>query len=316
MTPHRPRSDRPGLTSSALELLRSRHERHEDLDHHRRHCGPRGRAGAVRAGAPASAWSDCPAARAVRALRERFGDRLLTVAHDARDRDGAAGVVERAVARFGGVDVLVNNAGVGQVGAAEEITDAALRDMLDQHLLGPAAFVRAVLPVMRARGTGAIVQMSSQGGRISFPAVGSYSAGKFALEGWSEALARRGRPVRRQRADRRAQPVPHRFNAPGRACSPRTRDPTTNRSPAPCAPSMADCRRPPGGRSGPRRGSIRQVLDDPEAPLRLPLGAEAVRNLSDAYERTPRRRRVAGRSVSESADFPECRPGRRAFAIP
>ena len=122
-------------------------------------------------------------------LQERFGDRLLAVAHDVRDRDGAAGVVEQAVARFGGVDVLVNNAGVGQVGAAEEISDAALQDMLDQHLLGPAAFVRAVVPVMRAAGSGSIVQMSSQGGRISFPAVGSYSAGKFALEGWSEALS-------------------------------------------------------------------------------------------------------------------------------
>ncbi len=61
--------------------------------------------------------------------------------------------------------------------------------MLEQHLFGPAAYVRAALPHMRDHGSGAIVQMSSQGGRMSFPAVGSYSAGKFALEGWSEALA-------------------------------------------------------------------------------------------------------------------------------
>ena len=73
--------------------------------------------------------------------------------------------------------------------ATEDGAFVALQDMLEQHLLGPAAFVRAVLPVMRAAGSGSIVQMSSQGGRISFPAVGSYSAGKFALEGWSEALS-------------------------------------------------------------------------------------------------------------------------------
>jgi NAD(P)-dependent dehydrogenase (short-subunit alcohol dehydrogenase family) len=122
-------------------------------------------------------------------LQSGFGERLLTVAHDVRDVDRAAAVVQAAVARFGRVDVLVNNAGVGQVGAAEEVTDEGLRDMLAQHLFGPAAYVRAVLPYLRAAGSGAIVQMSSQGGRRSFPAVGSYSAGKFALEGWSEALA-------------------------------------------------------------------------------------------------------------------------------
>ena len=90
--------------------------------------------------------------------------------------------------------MLVNNAGAGQVGAAEEITDSQLRDMLDQHLFGPAAYVRAVLLHMRGRGSGAIVQMSSQGGCMSFPAVGSNSAGKFALEGWSEALAGEAAP--------------------------------------------------------------------------------------------------------------------------
>ena len=122
-------------------------------------------------------------------LKARYGDRLLAVEHDVRDMARAAGVVQRALEVFGRVDVLVNNAGAGQVGAAEEITDAALRAMLEQHLFGPAAYVRAVLPHLRERRSGAIVQMSSQGGRMSFPAVGSYSAGKFALEGWSEALA-------------------------------------------------------------------------------------------------------------------------------
>jgi NADP-dependent 3-hydroxy acid dehydrogenase YdfG len=82
-------------------------------------------------------------------LRDGYGERLLAVEHDVRDTGGAAAVVKAAMDRFGRVDVLVNNAGAGQVGTAEEISEEALRDMLAQHLLGPAAYVRAVLPHMR-----------------------------------------------------------------------------------------------------------------------------------------------------------------------
>jgi NAD(P)-dependent dehydrogenase (short-subunit alcohol dehydrogenase family) len=245
-------------------------------------------------------------------LQERFGDRLLAVAHDVRDRAGAAGVVEQAVARFGGVDVLVNNAGVGQVGAAEEITDAALQDMLDQHLLGPAAFVRAVLPVMRAAGSGSIVQMSSQGGRISYPAVGSYSAGKFALEGWSEALSAEVAPFGIRVLIVEPSRFRTEFNAPGVLLAADARadyEPVTG--------AVRQELTTAGGRQegDPVRAAaaIRQVLDDPEAPLRLPLGAEAVRNLTDAYERSlADARRWA--HVSESADFPDVAPAQRAFA--
>lgn len=106
-------------------------------------------------------------------LAERFPTQFLAVRQDIRDVESAPHVIDAALQRFGAVDVLVNNAGVGQVGAAEEITDEQLRDMLSQHLFGPAAMVRAALPSMRERGTGAIVQLSSQGGRRSFPGVGS-----------------------------------------------------------------------------------------------------------------------------------------------
>jgi NAD(P)-dependent dehydrogenase (short-subunit alcohol dehydrogenase family) len=246
-------------------------------------------------------------------LQERFGDRLLAVAHDVRDRDGAAGVVEQAVARFGGVDVLVNNAGVGQVGAAEEITDAALQDMLDQHLLGPVAFVRAVLPVMRAAGSGSIVQMSSQGGRISFPAVGSYSAGKFALEGWSEALSGEVAPFGIRVLIVEPSRFRTEFNAAGVLLSADAR--------ADYESVTGAVRRELTSADGRQEGdpvraaaAIRRVLDEPEAPLRLPLGGEAVRNLTDAYERSlADARRWA--HVSESADFPDVAPAQRAFAI-
>ncbi|MFE3504264.1 oxidoreductase [Kitasatospora sp. NPDC059160] len=115
--------------------------------------------------------------------------RLVPVRLDVTDQEQILAVVAETVQRHGRIDVLVNNAGRGVIGAVEETTDAELRDLMELHFFGPAALTRAVLPHMRARGTGAVVQMSSMGGRFSFPGVGAYSATKFALEGLSEALA-------------------------------------------------------------------------------------------------------------------------------
>jgi NAD(P)-dependent dehydrogenase (short-subunit alcohol dehydrogenase family) len=108
---------------------------------------------------------------------------------DVTDVAAIEATVPDVIARHGRIDVLVNNAGRTHVGAVEETTDAELRDLLDVHLLGPAALTRAVLPHMRARRSGAIVQMSSIGGQLSFAGFGAYSATKCALEGLSEALA-------------------------------------------------------------------------------------------------------------------------------
>ncbi|MGW3044064.1 oxidoreductase [Kitasatospora sp. NPDC001159] len=115
--------------------------------------------------------------------------RVVPVRLDVTDQEQVAAAVEEALSRLGRIDVLVNNAGRGLIGAVEEYTDRELRDLMDLHFFGPAALTRAVLPHMRAQGSGAVVQMSSMGGRFSFPGVGAYSATKFALEGLSEALA-------------------------------------------------------------------------------------------------------------------------------
>jgi NAD(P)-dependent dehydrogenase (short-subunit alcohol dehydrogenase family) len=108
---------------------------------------------------------------------------------DVTDAAGIEATVQDVVARHGRIDVLVNNAGRTHVGAAEETTDAELRSLFEVHVFGPAALIRAVLPHMRARRSGAIVQMSSMGGQLSFAGFSAYSATKFALEGLSEALA-------------------------------------------------------------------------------------------------------------------------------
>jgi NAD(P)-dependent dehydrogenase (short-subunit alcohol dehydrogenase family) len=114
--------------------------------------------------------------------------RAIPVALDVTDPAQIKAVVAEAVLWYGRIDVLVNNAGRGHIGAVEETTDAELRALMDLHFFGPADLVRAVLPHMRAQGSGAIVQFSSMGGRMSFPGVGAYSATKYALEGLSDAL--------------------------------------------------------------------------------------------------------------------------------
>ncbi|MFI6950406.1 oxidoreductase [Streptomyces sp. NPDC050422] len=116
-------------------------------------------------------------------------DRAVAVQLDVTDTARIADVVADTVLWYGRIDVVVNNAGMGLVGAVEETSDRELRDLMDLHFFGPAVLVRAVLPHMRRNGSGAVVQMSSMGGRFTFPGVGGYSATKFALEGLSEALA-------------------------------------------------------------------------------------------------------------------------------
>ncbi|MFF3606568.1 oxidoreductase [Streptomyces sp. NPDC002463] len=116
-------------------------------------------------------------------------DQVDPVALDVTDTAAVDRVVTALVERHGRVDVLVNNAGRTHVGSVEETSDEDLRSLFDVHVFGPAALTRAVLPHMRARRSGAIVQLSSVGGQMSMAGFGAYSATKFALEGMSEALA-------------------------------------------------------------------------------------------------------------------------------
>jgi NAD(P)-dependent dehydrogenase (short-subunit alcohol dehydrogenase family) len=132
------------------------------------------------------------AARRPEALDELVAarpDQIEAVRLDVTERGAGAAVIADVERRYGRVDVLVNNAGHGHVGAAEETTDEDLRGLFDLHFFGPAELVRAVLPGMRRRRRGAIVQMSSVGGQITMPGFSTYCATKFALEGYSAALA-------------------------------------------------------------------------------------------------------------------------------
>lgn len=116
-------------------------------------------------------------------------ERVLAQRLDVARPGEAAIAVKAGVERFGRLDIVVNNAGYGVVGAVEETGDDELRALMDTNFFGAAEVIRAVLPTLRAQRGGAIVNISSMGGQMSFAGFGAYSASKFALEGLSEALA-------------------------------------------------------------------------------------------------------------------------------
>jgi NAD(P)-dependent dehydrogenase (short-subunit alcohol dehydrogenase family) len=116
-------------------------------------------------------------------------DRVLAQRLDVARSGEAHVAVKAGVERFGRLDIVVNNAGYGVVGAVEETGDGELRALMDTNFFGAAEVIRAALPTLRAQRGGAIVNISSMGGQMSFAGFGAYSASKFALEGLSEALA-------------------------------------------------------------------------------------------------------------------------------
>jgi NAD(P)-dependent dehydrogenase (short-subunit alcohol dehydrogenase family) len=232
---------------------------------------------------------------------------FAAVAHDVTDTEAAPGLVQAALDRFGRIDVLVNNAGRAVVGAVEEVGDSQLRDLMALHLFGPAALVRAALPSMRGQGSGTIIQMSSQGGRISFPGVSAYSASKFALEGWSESLAGEVAPF----GVRVMIVEPSRFRTGFHGALEFTE------ADAVYGDTLAAVRADMAGVDGRQEGDpdkaariITDLVAGEDLPLRLPLGAEAVARLYAAHRRgLDEIERLA--DLARSADFEGMAPSVR-----
>jgi NAD(P)-dependent dehydrogenase (short-subunit alcohol dehydrogenase family) len=128
---------------------------------------------------------------------EGFGatDKVLVLKLDVTRPDQVAAAVEAAQARFGGIDVLVNNAGIGYFAAIEEGDAAEVRKMFEVNVFGLTAMIQAVLPGMRQRRSGCIVNLASLAGLRGFPALGQYNATKFAVEGLSDALRQEVEPL-------------------------------------------------------------------------------------------------------------------------
>jgi NAD(P)-dependent dehydrogenase (short-subunit alcohol dehydrogenase family) len=128
-------------------------------------------------------------------LQQKFPDRALALALDVTDQAAIDGAVAAAIARFGRVDVLVNNAGYGLAGAIEEATEAEFMPVFETNVFGLIRVTRALLPQFRKQKSGNIVNLSSIAGLIGSPGWGYYNASKFAVNGFSEALAAEMAPL-------------------------------------------------------------------------------------------------------------------------
>jgi NAD(P)-dependent dehydrogenase (short-subunit alcohol dehydrogenase family) len=122
-------------------------------------------------------------------LVAKYGDKVLPLKLDVNDRRAGFNAVAGANEHFGGIDVLINNAGYGLFGTIEETSENEARDQMETNFFGLLWLSQAVLPIMREQGHGHIIQLSSVLGLISRPVLGIYAASKFAVEGLSESLA-------------------------------------------------------------------------------------------------------------------------------
>jgi NAD(P)-dependent dehydrogenase (short-subunit alcohol dehydrogenase family) len=127
-------------------------------------------------------------------LVEKYGDALLPIQLDVTDRDADFAAVKQAHDRFGRLDIVVNNAGYGHFGFIEELSEQEARDQIETNVFGALWITQAALPYLRAQRSGHIIQVSSIGGVTAFQNVGIYHASKWALEGFSQALAQEVAP--------------------------------------------------------------------------------------------------------------------------
>jgi NAD(P)-dependent dehydrogenase (short-subunit alcohol dehydrogenase family) len=128
-------------------------------------------------------------------LLEKYPEQVYPLQLDVTSKEQIAAAVEGTIKKFGRIDVLVNNAGFGIVGATEAYSDEQVRSQLETNLYAPIEITRTVLPYMRKQGSGRILQISSIGGRVGNAGLTIYQAAKFGLGGFSEALAKEVAPV-------------------------------------------------------------------------------------------------------------------------
>jgi NAD(P)-dependent dehydrogenase (short-subunit alcohol dehydrogenase family) len=241
----------------------------------------------------------------IRDLTAGHEGRALALKLDVTDKAEVAEAVKQAEAKFGSIDVLVNNAGYGYIGALEESEEAEVRALMETNFFGLARMIHAVLPGMRRRRRGSIVNISSIGGLVGFPGVGYYNASKFAVEGLSEALSKEVAPLGIKVLV--VEPGPFRTDWAGRSLK------KSSQQIPEYAESAGAFRERIEGGSGKQVGdpvrageAIIKALESDNMPLRLVLGAIALerarikigelRGELDAWEET-----------SLSADYPESR---------
>ncbi|MFD3500335.1 oxidoreductase [Streptomyces sp. NPDC058678] len=240
--------------------------------------------------------------RTLARLAAGHGDRALTLALDVTRPDQVTEAVERTEAEFGRIDVLVNNAGYGYLAAVEEGEDEEIRALFDTNVFGLVETTRAVLPGMRVRRAGHIVNVSSLGGLAAFGATGYYHATKFAVEGLSESLAAEVAALGIRVTI--VEPAAFRTNwsGPSMRQSATVIDDYADTAGARRAGTLATYGRQPGD---PLRAAAAVVdaVESAEPPLRLLLG-KAAYDIATARLDTLRDSFDTWRDVTLGADFP------------
>ena len=229
--------------------------------------------------------------------------RALALKLDVTDKAEVGEAVKQAEAKFGSIDVLVNNAGFGYVGAVEESDETEVRSMVETNFFGLARMIHVVLPGMRRRKHGSIVNISSIGGLVGFPGVGYYNATKFAVEGLSEALSKEVAPLGIKVLV--VEPGPFRTDWAGRSLKQ-----SSHQIPEYADTAGAFRQRITGG-SGKQAGdpvrageAIIKALESDSAPLHLVLGQIALDTARTKLEKL-RSELDAWQETSLSADYPE-----------
>src|ERR1700710_1363242 len=127
-------------------------------------------------------------------LADKYGENILPLELDVTDREADFAAVARAHDVFGSLDVVINNAGYGQFGLIEDLSEREARDQFETNVFGALWITQAALPYLREQGSGHIIQVSSIGGISAFPNIGIYNSSKWALEGFTQALAQEFEP--------------------------------------------------------------------------------------------------------------------------
>jgi len=201
-------------------------------------------------------------------------DRVIALTLDVTRAGDAQKAIADALAHFGRIDVLINNAGYGVVGALEETSDADLRALMDTNFFGAMAVIRAALPTLRAQRFGAIVNISSMGGQMSFAGFSAYSASKFALEGASEALVQEVAPFNVKVLI--VEPGQFRTDLAGGSMRHMPELDAYNDTVGPTRVFARDMHHTQPGDPAKAAAAIEAALDAEITPLRLTLGGDAV----------------------------------------
>jgi NAD(P)-dependent dehydrogenase (short-subunit alcohol dehydrogenase family) len=215
-------------------------------------------------------------------LSKTYGDRIRTVRLDVTSPAEVQKTVAAAKEAFGRIDVVVNNAGYGFIGAFEEMTADEFKGQIDTNFWGVVNVTRAVLPALREQGFGHIIQVTSVGGRLGVPGLSGYHAAKFAVEGLSETLAQEIKPL----GLKLTIVEPGGFRTDWAGASMAFAKPMKA-----YAPLLGAIRGYMEQHSGHEPGDPRkaghvllQLVEMEQPPLRLPLGKDAIMFLSNSYQ--------------------------------